>query len=57
MQIYTLIKPLGMITYAFLILTATSGFFRWKFKYHKTFAFTTIALATLHFIVIIIANS
>jgi hypothetical protein len=57
MNIYLLIKPLGIITYAFLFLTALSGLLRWKLKYHKTFAFTTIALATLHFIVIIIANS
>ena len=57
MNLYLWIKPLGIITYAFLFFTVLSGLMRWRLKFHKTLAFTTIAVATFHFIVIIIVNS
>ncbi|MCB4792277.1 MAG: hypothetical protein LHV68_10385 [Elusimicrobia bacterium] len=57
MQIHTLIKPLGIIAYSLVFITALSGLLRWKLKYHKFLAFSAIILATIHFIIVVIANS
>lgn len=57
MQIYELIKPLGIAAYLLMFITALSGVLRWKLKYHKLLAYTAVILATIHVIIIIIANS
>jgi Mg2+ and Co2+ transporter CorA len=52
MELGELIKPLGIATYTFVIMTFLAGLFRaklkLKLKYHKTLAWITVSLASLH---------
>lgn len=48
MNLYSLIKPLGIATYGFLLFTVVSGLLRWKLASHKKLAITALALATAH---------
>lgn len=53
MEIYTLIKPLGIITYVLLIFAALSGILRWKLKNHKLLAILALLLASIHAVIVI----
>jgi hypothetical protein len=58
MEISELIKPLGMGTYVFVILTFLAGLLRaklkLKLKHHKALAWTAVSLATLHGLLVLI---
>ncbi|MCL5037475.1 MAG: hypothetical protein M1269_10240 [Chloroflexi bacterium] len=56
MELSELIKPLGIGTYIFVLLTLISGFFRWKLKFHKTLAITVIILATIHVLTVLLSD-
>jgi cytochrome b561 len=46
--LYKLVMPFGIATYLLLWFTASARLLKWKLKYHKYFAWTTITLATIH---------
>lgn len=48
MRIDDFIIPLGILTYTSAVITLISGLLRVKLQIHKTEAFVTVALATLH---------
>jgi hypothetical protein len=50
MELYTITIWLGVVTYCFLVATILVGsrIIKTSFKRHKTLAFTTFFLATLH---------
>jgi Mg2+ and Co2+ transporter CorA len=58
MEITELIKPLGIVTYVFVILTFLVGMFRaklkLKLKHHKIMAWTAVTLASLHGLLVLI---
>lgn len=58
MEISELIKPLGIVTYVFVILTFLAGVLRaklkLKLKHHKALAWTALSLASLHGLLVII---
>jgi len=58
MEISELIKPLGIVTYVFVILTFLAGLLRaklkLKLKHHKALAWTALSLASLHGLLVII---
>ena len=59
MNFAKLIVPLGITTYVFLATTILLALFRKKIKQkwfllHRISAFITIALATIHFVLILI---
>ena len=60
MELYKLIKPMGMAAYTVFLITILIGLFmkkiklKNKFKLHKFFALTGLLLATIHFILIIL---
>ena len=53
-----MIKPLGIVTYVFVILTFLAGLLRaklkLKLKYHKAMAWLAVTLASLHGLLVII---
>lgn len=53
-----MIKPLGIVTYVFVILTFLAGLLRaklkLKLKHHKALAWTALSLASLHGLLVII---
>lgn len=57
MDIYTLIKILGILAFVFLTLTFLLGFFKFKIKnrilLHKIGAFITLILGFIHGIIVI----
>ena len=53
MELYKLIKPLGIITYCFVLVTLLTGLFRMQLKYHKLLAILAIILATAHAVIIL----
>jgi YHS domain-containing protein len=60
-KIYRLTKPLGIATFALLILTLCAGIFRRKLKrrflrIHQTLAATTVVTATLHLLTVWIGH-
>lgn len=54
-KIYSLIIPLGIVMYLFLIITVISGIGRWKLKYHLILAIFTIIFATIHAAIVILS--
>lgn len=52
MEISQLVKPLGIVTFAFVLLTFLVGLFRarlkLKLKHHKALAWLALSLAVLH---------
>lgn len=55
MEIYTLIKPSGILTYILLLLTIATGVLKIKFhvrwislKWHTRLAIVTFIIATIH---------
>lgn len=56
MNVFALIRPLGILTYTFLLITVIAGLRRWNLKYHRLLAFITLALATLHAALVIYAT-
>jgi uncharacterized membrane protein YozB (DUF420 family) len=58
MEISELIKPLGIVTYVFVIMTFLAGWLRaklkLKLKHHKALAWTAVTLASLHGLLVII---
>jgi Mg2+ and Co2+ transporter CorA len=58
MEISELIKPLGIVTYVFVVLTFLAGLFRaklkLKIKHHKALAWVAVTLASLHGLLVII---
>ncbi len=58
MEISELIKPLGIVTYVFVILTFLAGLLRaklkLKIKLHKTLALLAVILASLHGVLVLI---
>lgn len=56
MNLYVLIKPLGIVSYSLMALAALTGLFRFKMKWHKWLGLSALILATLHFIIVIYVN-
>lgn len=58
MEISELIKPLGIVTYVFVILTFLAGLFRAKLKlklrHHKALAWVAVTMASLHGLLVLI---
>ena len=58
MEISELIKPLGITTYVFVVLTFLAGLLRaklkLKLKHHKALAWTAVALASLHGLLVLL---
>ena len=54
MEVARLIGPLGIITYSLLLFTVLSGVLKWQMKTHKLIAGITLALATIHGLLVII---
>ena len=58
MEISELIKPLGIVTYVFVILTFFAGLFRTKLKlklkHHKALALVAVTMASLHGLLVLI---
>lgn len=58
MEIYRLIKPFGILTYALVLLAVISGLFLRKLgrrlQHHKLIALSALILATLHGILVLI---
>ena len=58
MEISELIKPLGIVTYVFVILTFLAGLLRaklkLKLKHHKALAWTAVTLASLHGLLVLV---
>ena len=58
MELSELIKPLGIITYTFVILTFLAGLFRaklkLKIKHHKALAWVAVTMASLHGLLVLI---
>ncbi|MDD4179497.1 MAG: hypothetical protein PHH14_05560 [Candidatus Margulisbacteria bacterium] len=53
MDIELTIKSLGILTYLLALSTLLTGLKRTKLSIHRTLAFTTLALATLHGAIVI----
>lgn len=53
-----MIKPLGIVTYVFVILTFLAGLFRAKLKlklrHHKALAWVAVTMASLHGLLVLI---
>ena len=56
MELYKIIKPLGITTYVLLFLTIVSGMLRWKLNYHKRLAITTLLVASIHTLIVILSH-
>jgi len=58
MEFSELVKPLGIATYACVLLTFLVGLFRaklkLKLKHHKALAWLAVALASLHGLLVIL---
>ncbi len=58
MEISEWIKPLGIVTYAFVVLTFLVGMFRarlkLKLKHHKILAWLAVILASLHGLLVLV---
>jgi hypothetical protein len=60
MELYLLIKPIGIITYTLLSLTVLIGLFKKRIKFkakfliHKWLGISALVMATFHFALIII---
>ena len=58
MEISELIKPLGIVTYVFVILTFLAGLLRaklkLKIKHHKALAWVAVTMASLHGLLVLI---
>lgn len=51
-----LIKPLGITTYALILLTLLSGLLRWKLKFHRGLAISATILATVHAALVLLGD-
>jgi hypothetical protein len=56
MDLYKFIEPLGIITYTALFFTVINRLLKWKLKYHKMLGISTLILATLHALIVILAH-
>jgi len=58
MELSQLVVPLGIATYACVLLTFLSGLFRarlkLKLKHHKALAWLSVSLASLHALLVIL---
>jgi Mg2+ and Co2+ transporter CorA len=58
MEFSELVKPLGIVTYACVVITFLVGLFRAKLKlklaHHKRLAWLAVALASLHGMLVIL---
>jgi hypothetical protein len=54
MNVYKFIKPLGIITYSLFLFTLLSGLLRWKLKFHRFLAISTLVFATIHALIVIL---
>ena len=52
MELFKIIKVLGITVYALLAVTVFSGLKRWPLKRHRTLAFLALALATAHGLIV-----
>jgi hypothetical protein len=53
-DIFSLIKLLGIITYALILFTIFSGIRGWQIKKHKLIAIIAVSFATVHAIIVIL---
>ncbi len=53
MNIYKLVRLLGIITYGLLALTFIFGILEWNFTTHRILAVLSIILASIHGIIVI----
>ncbi|MDD5066885.1 MAG: hypothetical protein PHF84_07535 [bacterium] len=53
MNLFQLVKPIGITTYAFIFLTVLSGLLRWKLNVHKFLALSALVLGTTHAVIVI----
>lgn len=56
MELYKFIKPLGILTFSLLLLTATSGLLKWKLKLHKAIAMCAVGLAGIHGLIVLLSS-
>ena len=56
MEIYSIIKPLGITTVSLLLVTAGSGLLKVKMKTHKIIAGVTVAVALVHGLIVLISG-
>ena len=56
MEIYTILKLLGIITYIFVFITALTGLLKVKIKNHKLLAIIAVLLASLHGILVFLVS-
>jgi len=56
MNIYVFIKPLGIIAYGMVFITAISGILHWKIKQHKLLAIIALAIVTIHALIVLPAR-
>jgi hypothetical protein len=56
MEIYTILKLLGIVTYIFVFITALTGLLKVKIKNHKLLAIIAVLLASLHGILVFLVS-
>ena len=56
MELYKLIMPLGILTYSFALITVITGLKKIKIKNHTALGIITIALATIHALLVIFSH-
>lgn len=56
MELYRFVKPLGILTFLLIILTAISGKMGWKIKNHVLLAIITIIFAAIHGLIVILSH-
>lgn len=54
MNLYSVVKPLGILTYILLLLTIISGWKKWGIKKHTRIAIITIIAASVHALMVIL---
>jgi hypothetical protein len=53
MNAYELIRPLGILTYASILIAVWSGVRHWKLKHHMALAGLSLLLASLHALIVL----
>ena len=56
MEIYSFIRPLGIITYLLIIIAVFSGLRHWKMSVHKLLAILASVFATIHALLVLLLS-
>lgn len=54
MDLHSLLKPIGILTYLLFFTTFLFGLKRWNFKVHKRLAVAAIIVGSIHALLVII---